>query len=306
MPGVPKPPGPVSPDPVPAPDLPNVRRSVKVTQTDGAEKLYPGLADYVEYYVAQGAVQDRADLVANYDHLVAEIFFNWLSTGQAGCLFAAKLAHKPRESRWLPLVQINALKEGGQIGDLLNVRLDAAAEDHEAAVVIFPDLSTAEDIVTLVNNLCSDPSGRWYVTDDGVDPDPQGQRLIGLRWIFRDDSSVNYVLGFAPIEGMSATRRSPFVALFLRIKPDKRTAADREDGRVQVHLADLDSTFYPQAFHDRVWEQTKQKRALLVEPEKTATARARVTFAVPADAGEMLCDRRHVVRVKENEEGDGH
>jgi hypothetical protein len=81
--------------------------------------------------------------------------------------------------------------------------------------------------------------------------------LIGLRWVLKDDTAVNYVLGFASIPSMPLTRQSPFTALFLRIKDEKRTPSDLEDGRVQVHLADLDSTFGSQAAHDKVLELTK-------------------------------------------------
>ncbi|GEM_PF-1752497 len=300
MPGVPVPEGYVRPDPEPGPHLPTLNKSIVCTLNDGAERQYPALNDYLEHYISQGIVRDQADLVENYGHLIAEVFFQWVTTGQLGCLFAVKLAKRPRENRWLPIVQLRALSEGNQLGGQLNSHLDDASDSHEAVAIIFPDVVTPQDIVALVNALCSDPSGRWYRTDDGIDPDESGAlRLIGLRWILKGGTSVNYVLGFASLATMPLTRRSPFTALFLRVKEEKRTPAHREDGRVQVHLADLDSTFHPQLVHDRIWEQTKATRANHVEPQMTSAARARVTFSVSPEAAANLCPAKTVTLEKD-------
>jgi hypothetical protein len=300
MPGAPVPPGFVRPDPDPGPQLPILSKSVLGKLNDGSERSFPGLVDYVGQLVSQGVVRDLDDLIQNYSHLIGEIFFQWISTGQLGCLFAAKLARKPRENRWLPIVQLNALAEGARLGNLLNAHLDVASDSHEAAVIILPDITKECHIIELVNNLCSNPSGRWYRTDDGIDPDPSGALcLVGLRWVLKTGTSVNYVLGFAPLPTMPFTRQSPFTALFLRIKEHKRTPAHREEGRVQVHLADLDSTFYPQERHDQVWELTKKARANQVEPNMTRAARARVTFALPEGCVNALCQPKHVAIEKE-------
>jgi len=110
---------------------------------------------------------------------------------------------------------------------------------------------------------------------------------------------VNYVLGFADIETMPQTRRSPFTALFLRITDEKKTPAHREDGRVQVHLADLDSTFHPQLTHDKVSEATKKARTNQVEPHLSFAAKAKVTFSIGRDEVGDLCDPRTVTLEKE-------
>jgi hypothetical protein len=295
MPGIPGPPSSIRPDPNPHPDLPTLKKSAVGKLNDGGTLRYSTLNDYVDYLISQGHVRDLNDLIQNYSHLIAEIFFQWVTTGQLGCLFAVKLASKPRENRWLPIVQLRALAEGDKLGPLLNAHLDAAAENHEAAVIIFPDVITPQDVVALVNALCSDPEGRWYRTDDGIDPDPSGAiRLVGLRWVLKNNTCVNYVLGFSSLDTMPLTRQSPFTAIFLRIREEKRTDPHREDGRVQVHLADLDSTFNPQELHNKIWDLTKQYRANRVEPEKAFTARARVTFSVSQEAAKKLCPVKRV------------
>jgi hypothetical protein len=295
MPGVPKPPGDVRPDPKPSPHLPTLDKSASFKLNDGTVRTYPTLDDYVKQHVAQGDVKNLDDLIKNYKDRIGEIFFNWISTGQLACLFAVKLAKNPRENYWLPIAYTDALSDGDKLGAIISTQLDAAFDTHEAAAVILPDIVTEDQIVALVNALCSDPSGRWYHTNDGLDPDPNGAFVpIGLRWVLKTDKSVNFVLGFADLETMSLTRRSPFTALFFRIKDTKLTDEDKEDGRVQVHLADLDSTFNPQAVHDRVWEMTKAKRANYVEKEKTMGARAKVTFAVGPKAAKKLCGPKAV------------
>lgn len=300
MPGVPDTPGYIRPDPAPAPSLPTIKKSAVGKHHDGSDYSFSTLADYVEHYVAQGLVKNQADLIQNYGHLIAEIFINWVSAGRLGCLFASVLAGKPRENRWLPIVQLGALSQGPELSKSLNTTLDGAGESYEAAVIIFPDIVTEDEIVALVNLLCSDPSGRWYRTNDGIDPDADGKlSLIGLRWILESSHSVNWVLGFSSLHTMPFTRQSPFTALFLRIKEEKRSSASKEDGRVQVHLADLDSLFHPQDKHNRVWDLTKLKRAKHVEPHMTAAARARVAFSVSQQAASKLCAPRVVKIEKE-------
>ncbi len=298
MPGVPVPPEFIRPDP-PHPDGPATNKSTVCKLNDGSQKLYPSLGDYLEHYKSLGIVKDLDDLVQNYAHLIGELFFNWVRSGQLGCLFAVHLAKDPRKNRWLPIVQLRALQQGDSLGELLNTQLDAAAERNEAAAIIFPDVVSPDQVVELINLLCADPSRRWYRTNDGIDPDESDALcLVGLRWILPSRQSVNYVLGFSPIETMPQTRQSPFTAIFLRIIDEKRTPPHREDGLVQVHLADLDSTFYPQAVHDQVWELTKATRKNAVQPHMTAAARARVTFSLPKNVTAKLCAPRSVVLEK--------
>ena len=107
----------------------------------------------MDHLIAGGYVKNVADLIENHSDLIAEIFFRWISTGQLGCIFALKLAQSPRENRWLPIVVPEALRQGKDLGGFLNANLDAAAESHEAAAVIMPDVKSEEDIVALANAL---------------------------------------------------------------------------------------------------------------------------------------------------------
>ena len=300
MPGVNTKPGHIRPDPEPQPHLPTLSKTTVCKFNDGTERNYPALSDYLQQYVSQGIVRNLDDLVENYGHLIGEIFFNWVATGQLACLFAVKLAKKPRENRWFPIVRLRALEEGEQLAPALNTYLDAASDHHEAAALIFPDIVNPDDIAKLINLLCADPSGRWYRTEAGIDQDPSGNyTFVGLRWILKSGNSVNYVLGFADIPTMPQTRRSPFTALFLRIVDEKRTPAHCENGLVQVHLADLDSALPSQAVHDVVMTATEQARSNQVEPHMEKAARARITFSLPVAHAEILCAPRNVTIEKD-------
>jgi hypothetical protein len=142
-----------------------------------------------------------------------------------------------------------------------------------------------------VNHLCASKSGRWYRTDV-VKSENESVGLITLRWVLPSGNSVNYVLGFAPLDSMPVTRRSPFTAMFLRVKDEKRTAQELEDGRVIVHLADLDSTYRPQQWHDIVWEKTKEMKANFLQPDSKFTARAKISFSLPAGDCAKLCEAK--------------
>ena len=283
---------PPKPDPEPDRTVPLLKRSSTFTLANGSTVSFPSGDDYVEQLIAEGIVRDRDDLVHNYDHLVAEIFLNWVSAGQTACLFAARLARKPRQARWLPIVHLDGLTSP-DLPQFLNGQLDTAARTHEAVALIFPDIETAEGIVALCNHLCADPSGRWYRARLDTEQ-ADGMSLIALRWILPADGHVSHVLGFAPLATAPMTRRAPFTALVLRVVERKRTPTRYEDGRVQVHLADLDSGLHPQELHDRVWAATQEKKAQFVEPDLATGARARVTFSIPADLAGPLCPGRGV------------
>ncbi|MCH8344300.1 MAG: hypothetical protein IH983_09945 [Planctomycetes bacterium] len=286
------------PDPEPDDQRPILRRSLNVQVNDGTTKSFPTLDDYVAQLVANGVIRDKVDLIRNYEQLVWEIFFNWISTGQTACLFAAKLAGKPRPARWVPFVELDALSTP-DLGDVLNTRLDAASNCHEAVMFIFPDIGTPEGVVDLVNRLCSNQ--RWYCTNDRLEPAPEDTCLVGLRWILPSDKSVNHVLGFAPFSTMPLTRRGPFVGLVLRIGDRLRARPPRklENGRVQVHLADMDSLTPRQERHDQMWEQTEANKDLYVEPELALAAKAHVTFSLPLELNCHLVEPKSVIIVEE-------
>ena len=240
-------------------------------------RSFPTLDDYVAYYQGLGLIEDEADLVGNKNRLVSEIFYDWIKRLQHGCLFAAKLARKPSEARYQSFVFPRAI-DNPSLAEDLNRLLDSAAQEEEAAQLIFSDIRTERQLVQLVNVLCRDE--RWYWTEPQAAAQAKDVRLIGLRWKLPGGKAVNHVLGFAPVDSMPLTRKAPFAALALRIREQKRTPIRKENGLVQVHLADMDSGLQSTEQHDRFWENTRKQKALLVEPTRAFAARARITFCI--------------------------
>jgi len=271
--------------------------SLAVTLNDGSKQAFPTLDDYVAWYVDEGHIIDKSDLIENKSHLISEIFYDWIRRSkQIGCHFAEILANKAAstssaeknssglESHVFP----RALENPDLISDI-NGTLTRASRSFEGVILIFPGIETQQDLIRLINHVCGDKS--WYWTQITWNQENEKSGLVGLRWILPDGKSVNLVLGFAPLSSMPLTRRAPFTALILRVQKEKRSPKPwvLEDDRMQVHLADLDSQIESARIHEQIWELTKKYRKNIVEAELTSAARARITFSFPLELMEHLC-----------------
>lgn len=262
------------------------RCSNKVKLTSGVEKAFPTLGDYADYLVASGYIADKADLFSGRSRWCSEVMFDWFRRGQEACAFAVQLA-RSGDPPWDSVIELPPLDD---LGKRLTVHLDGiAASKGEAAQVVLPSVRSADDAVELVNALCK--SDRWYWNEVPWKDGTPTAFLVGLRWILPSNTSVNYVLAFSDLETMPITRRSPFTTLVLRTSDHKRTRIELDNGRQQVHLADMDSGLYPQERHDQVVEATmKLKRQFVQENGPLwSAARARITFAIPFDMKSKLC-----------------
>lgn len=259
-------------------------------------RSFPTRADYVAWHKGLGTIEDETDLIEKKNSLVSEIFYDWIKRLQLACLFAKKIAHKPKEAGYQSLVLPHAVDDPN-LGEYLSNLLDATADHQEAVQLVFPDIREPHELVQLVNVLCRDD--RWYWTEP--ESKNSSTRLIGLRWTLPGGKAVNHVLGFSPVDSMPLTRQAPFTALVLRIRAEKRARpVKKENGLIQVHLADMDSGLDPDR-HEKFWESTEKQRALLVEQEKHDTAKAKVTFCVSIEEAGGLVDPLDV-EIKEVEE----
>lgn len=268
--------------------------SVEVLLNDGSSKLFPCLDDYIQCSLEHGIIKQSSE-IRDDDDLVIDIFRSWVSYGQTSCSFAKKLAVHFDDSQWLLCVEREAETTSG-IGETLCVRLDAAAPQYEAVQFIFPDIETPEQIAHLVNNLCI--SDRWYLSDRDQGIPPEGSRLVSLRWILPSNKSVNHVLGFAPFATTPLTRRAPFVSLALRVHDELRAIKPinerkLEDGRVQVHLADMESGLEGDSLK-RWWDRTEIAKQQHVEPHLLPAARARITFCLTDNIEANFVEPRNV------------
>ena len=217
--------------------------------------------------------------------------FRWLIKGEAGCIFAAKLALRDKESKFgaldLPGTSLTATQK-----QILNATLRAAPQHHEAMALTFPDIKSPEQIVNLISELCSMQS--WYCYEvpwlPGSAPDAL---LLGLRWILPDDKRVAFALGFANINTMPVTRRAPHTMLAFRVglpgpappigtrNPNEVTTRSLERGRMPVHLADMPTLLQNDQQIEKMWDQTQKFKQKKLQGQKLVEARAKVTFALP-------------------------
>lgn len=263
-----------------------LNRSLKVN-IEGKERVFPTLEDYVEQLIETDYIEAQEGIFQDSD-LVQEIFFSWVKHGQTSCRFARTLAHDPATARWVPIVELDALNRD-ELAKFVNERLDQASGDNEAVQLIFPDLETIDDIVRLTNTLCV--NDRWYWTESEMEDPPESTFLLGLRWILPCGRCVNPVIGFAPARTMPLTRRAPFLSLGIRVSNVLRAPEPRkiERNMVQVHLADMDSGL-PKERHDNVWTQTQVEKAKFIKPEMRGAAKARVTFCLPQEYRNAMCE----------------
>ncbi|MDA2933380.1 hypothetical protein MYX82_03450 [Acidobacteria bacterium AH-259-D05] len=265
-----------------------------VTLSDGTKRSFPTLDDYVAWYVAQGHVDDKKDLTENKVHLIPEIFYDWVRRGQVSCYFAVRLAANAASTfnvakdsvGWDPFVFPHGL-ENPNLAERINAILIETCTISEGVLLIFPGIETAEDLVCLINKLCEDELWSWTRIPWEGD---EKFCLVGLRWLLPSGKSVNHVLGFSSLPSMPITRRAPFTALVLRVRDKKRTQAkQRENDRTPVHLADMKSPFEIKNTHDVIWRLTEEYKSKIIEPEMVPTARARITFSLPLELMEHLC-----------------
>lgn len=251
----------------------------------GDVKAFPTLDDYVAFYQARGYVKDKAELLTGKKQLLPELFYNWMGRLATGCYFAARFSKHPASSGIETFSIPHALSRT-DLAKFLNEILDLAASQREAALIMFPDVFGPHDIVTLINALCAD--SRWYWADQREDGQPDTSTLVGLRWKLPGGDSVNHVLGFAEIDSMPLTRRAPITALVMRIRDDKRTGKKKENGLIQVHLADMDPGVPEEAKFKRLWAKTEDLKRRLVAQQDAHAARARVTFAIEKEVARLL------------------
>lgn len=285
--------------------------SLNIQLTDGRTKSFPTLDDYVQLYVQRGLIKDKNDLLNKKTHFISEIFFDWIKSGQLGCLFAVSLANRAsstsaeEQSRvgWATIVVSPEMFSSDDFAASLTDELDALAQTSQVVQVIIPHVTDEMTIVAMVNRLCAHP--RWYWTEiPWSDSDDPQWKLVGLRWMLPDDKHVNQVLGFASIESAPLTRRAPFTAMMLRLVPQKREQKRKyEDNRLVVHLADMDSLLKNQETHDRITTRTGEYKRLLLSKSMLPATRAMITFQMSPKAFETLC-QNHTPALREDQPVD--
>lgn len=247
----------------------------------GQVKHFSTFNDYLQHLITTGLVASRDDLITHHPAMLPKILLNWIQQGQVACVFARYLAARSDEANWRSIV----------VGDDVDVEvlqdvLDESTNESQAVQIIWPNLTTPEDAVSLLQHLCSTP----YWTCERIDwmQGESGKSIqVGLRWYPTSGTHVSWAIGFAPFAPMPFTRRfidAPFIALALRTASPTTFAPTPNDaaGRVVSHLAHMDDLLrdnpqWREAFN----QQTRKAKFALLASDLSSTARAKVTFALP-------------------------
>ena len=232
-----------------------------------------------------------------------QAFVDWMKSKQVGCGFARNFARR-EDIGGLQGVTVLGTDLGDQEIIPLNVFLEAACSKSEGVYVIFPDISSENDVIGLVRGLCRTPVWKCVDVSNDIQP-PNDVLLLGLRWHFPDEKHMNYVLGFANLPDMPRTRRAPHTTLVLRTGPPgrapgiafahnvfaKKDERGSEVTEIPVHLADMPDLLGSEEAVATLWRQTmKLKREQLQGDPMADAAKAKITFCFPSAARKQLGD----------------
>jgi hypothetical protein len=232
------------------------------------------------------------------DDEVSNEFFKWVKSGATGCLFAQKFSNPPDPNYWVSSV-VPGREDYGKIVSVVQTFLESTVGKAEAAQVIFPDIARAEDIIDLTNALCA--TGKWFCSEV-ESAEAKQTLLIGLRWLLPDEQHLNWVLGFANLDSMPLTRRSPYTALILRPgapgrvpsiaqdKPNEVKERRLDRGKIPVHLADMEtqSKIRDESLKGMWGATQRKKKERIANDQMGHAAKAKITFSIPLELKPLL------------------
>lgn len=279
-------------------DFSAVERSMSVTRPGRSPWRFPTRADYVRFLIAKKEV-DMDDDMATRPELARQLQLDWHLRAQHGCRFAQILAKDATQLGWGAIVvQINNHENiKGLIAGEVRNQLHAAigSPDVLAVSVLFPGISTPDALINLLFQLQTELG--WTLSVPGEDTfDPGDGRPPLKRVLVRvtlSESVLSWALGFGPFDFLPVTRRAPLTEIAFAVKPkvlplrSSRLNADP----ATAHLADVPVPI-EDALFDRLWADTEQGKKLLLGRDDDPTAKAKVTFAVPAILWESLYKRQ--------------
>src|SRR6266487_1265075 len=244
----------------------DVSRSVNV-----AGWSFPGREDYLQHYGIE-PTETGGPLEVGPTTAV-EIQRDWHSRGQNGCVFAMHAAHKLDQEQWSATVH-NELPEPAVMRGVI----EGAVDDPKNQIhsFIFPNVTTPQQLRELID--VSVESGCVMIEHMETD----GVEVFRLRWMLGDVES--WVVGFASMTDVPATRRAPFTELVFRTKlRGKEIHPDLNRDPGAAHVANIDLGF-DQSTAGKLIASSKNRAArLLGGPALRAAtpgARAKTTYGI--------------------------
>ena len=186
--------------------------------------------------------------------------------GLVGCKFAEHAAKSPQEHKWGHCIieHPNVLH--------IDREVRKAVDDPRIAQlsIIFPSVRTKQDLIALVEQF--EMSEIFY-----FEPDVEFQNYICKRLRARILDKTSWVSGFAPMDFMPKTRRTPFTEIVLRVKnkPPYRKNIQPDTCENELHPGDLAMQGITGAEFTRMWKESfaAVKKVLGHNPDELSAAR---------------------------------
>ncbi|MBU6440348.1 MAG: hypothetical protein KGJ03_00845 [Betaproteobacteria bacterium] len=271
---------------------PKPKKSITRAIEGKPSRNFSSFDDMAEHAVLHGRAKCLEAIRKEPSPLWGDLLFEWFTQGQIGCIFAVALAQNGESPNWYNVL----MEETGWDADTVTAVVDDAANDGADAIqIIFPGRGDVDQAISIMAELLK--SDRWLCADVWrLSEEPEcNSHQLGLRWISPEKTYESWVLGIGDFPEQPFTRRfsgAPFIALVIRPTPPVEKRAPTkigESGLPAAHLAHLDDTLGGnQNLRDRWTEATRTAKRHLIKPEPMSRARARVTFALSAEAYSKL------------------
>jgi adenylate cyclase class IV len=228
---------------------------------------FPTREDYLARYAAGRSVEGLSA------ETIVTIQRDWHMRGQNGCVFAMHAARNLSNQQW----RYEVLFDHQDVDLIRGVITRAVADPHNDVLsLVFPQVATAVQVQGLV---CAALKAGCHLAEDVA-----GEAgVVALR--YRLDGADSWVVGFAPLDDLPATRRAPFAELAIRTKPKSHPAhPDLNDDEDQAHLADVQLGYSP-GVTTRLICKTKARTVKILggieKRDRTKAAKAKTTFGLP-------------------------
>lgn len=259
---------------------PDYDHFVTYNRQDGSQKRYPTFDFFLSHLIEIGEIKNESELVEDRDDLLSDILIEWERRGQIACSFGVKVALKPIEHGFFSAVfDLNDEALGEKIDHLLINLVEN--QKIEVAQIIFKKTISPEDVVRLINRLCTE--GSWYWKKIEIENKSRFPHLlVGLRWMLPSRKRPMWTLGFSPFEPMPVTRkfvRAPFSAIAFRPSDPEDFKDDSKNKG--MHIADMPIDMDEEEFKKN-WTKTEQLKKNLMGDQIYDIPWVQVTFALPS------------------------
>jgi hypothetical protein len=225
------------------------------------------------------AIQQASNLNDNKtDEAIALEQSTWHKKGNNGCIFSQIIAQSPEDYAWQSSIVSELSNHSAEEIDYL---VKQAIENPTVRLLslIFPSVTTQEELVKLVEILAYESSSILLLNDESLN----GLAALAFRTSLEDDTVLAWIMGFGPHETFAKTRQAPYTELVIPVKPKPDNTYHRHNqDKSTAHVADQHIDLDDKVL-DRLWHNTFTKTRKVLGHEPDVFSGARTTFTITED-----------------------